>query len=168
MPPTECIYQVSNWYLKACWRKVRKTRTDGRTDGRTDRRTDGQTDGRTDGRTLPRHNTSRFSNGRIKNCKQVVRQSFISNWFNNLNNIVRNPLLRTYQKIKTNFQQEPYLYLIKEHKHRVALSRLRASSHTLDIECGRHDRPKKTHWSTALFPAYCERGWAAFCLSVYD
>ena len=31
---------------------------DGRTDGRTDRRTDG--------RTLPRHNTSRFSNGRIK------------------------------------------------------------------------------------------------------
>ena len=33
MPPTECIYQVSNWYLKACWRKVRKTRTDGRTDG---------------------------------------------------------------------------------------------------------------------------------------
>ena len=58
MPPTECIYQVSNWYLKACWRKVRKTRTDGRTDGRTDRRTDG--------RTLPRHNTSRFSNGRIK------------------------------------------------------------------------------------------------------
>ena len=58
VPPTECIYQVSHWYLKACWRKVRKTRTDGRTDGRTDRRTDG--------RTLPRHNTSRFSNGRIK------------------------------------------------------------------------------------------------------
>ena len=54
MPPTECIYQVSNWYLKACWRKVRKTRTDGRTDGQTD------------GRTLPRHNTSRFSNGRTK------------------------------------------------------------------------------------------------------
>ena len=36
MPPTECIYQVSNWYLKACWRKVRKTRTDGRTERRTD------------------------------------------------------------------------------------------------------------------------------------
>ena len=36
MPPTECIYQVSNWYLKARWKKVRKTRTDGRTDGQTD------------------------------------------------------------------------------------------------------------------------------------
>ena len=31
-----------------------------------DGRTDGRTDGQTDGRTLPRHNTSRFSNGRIK------------------------------------------------------------------------------------------------------
>ena len=29
-------------------------------------RTDGRTDGQTDGRTLPRHNASRFSNGRIK------------------------------------------------------------------------------------------------------
>ena len=29
-------------------------------------RTDGRTDGQTDRRTLPRHNTSRFSNGRIK------------------------------------------------------------------------------------------------------
>ena len=67
----------------------------------------------------------------------------IKSCINNLKNIVRNPLLRNYQKIKTNFQQEPYLYLIKEHKHRVALSRLRASSHTLEIERGRHDRPKK-------------------------
>ena len=41
----------------------------GRTDGRTDRRTDGQTDGRT----LPRHNTSRFSNGRIKTLLWPVR-----------------------------------------------------------------------------------------------
>ena len=32
VPPTECLYQASNWYLKACWRKVRKTRTDGQTD----------------------------------------------------------------------------------------------------------------------------------------
>ena len=30
-PPTECIYKVSYWYLKACW-KVRKMRTEGRTE----------------------------------------------------------------------------------------------------------------------------------------
>ena len=47
MLPSECIYQVSNWYLKACWRKVRKIRTDGRTDGRT----------------LPPHKTSVFQTG---------------------------------------------------------------------------------------------------------
>ena len=34
MPPTECIYQVSNWYLKARLKKSGKLgRTDGRTDG---------------------------------------------------------------------------------------------------------------------------------------
>ena len=53
VPPTQCIYQVSNWYLKACWKKSWKR---------------GRTDGRTDGRTLPRHDTSRFSNGRIESC----------------------------------------------------------------------------------------------------
>ena len=37
----------------------------------TDGRTDGQTDGQTDGRTLPRHNTSRFSNGRITRDERV-------------------------------------------------------------------------------------------------
>ena len=50
--PTKCIYQVSIWYLKACWKKVRKTRTDGRTDG--------QTDGHCHSKIRP------FSNGHIK------------------------------------------------------------------------------------------------------
>ena len=38
-------------------------------------RTDGRTEGRTDGRTLPRHNTSRFSNGRIKRASLFVELS---------------------------------------------------------------------------------------------
>ena len=29
---TECVNQVSNWYRNACWKNVRKTRTDGGTD----------------------------------------------------------------------------------------------------------------------------------------
>ena len=36
-----------------------------------------------------------------------------------------------------------HLHLIKEQRYRIALSRLRTSSHTLEIERGRHDRPKK-------------------------
>ena len=76
-------------------------------------------------------------------CKQSVSESFKRNWFSNLNNVFQNPILRTYNKIKITFKQEPYLYLVKEHKYRISLSRLRASSHTLEIERGRHDRPKK-------------------------
>ena len=38
----------------------------------------GRTDGRTDGRTLPRHNTSRFSNGRIKSPEN---SSEAETWF---------------------------------------------------------------------------------------
>ena len=41
--------------------------------GKRGRRADGRTDGQTDGRTLPRHNMSRFSNGRIK--------KMLSNWY---------------------------------------------------------------------------------------
>ena len=37
---------------------------------------------------------------------------------------------------------EPYLYLVKESKYRIAISRLRASSYVLEIERGRYTRPK--------------------------
>ena len=37
---------------------------------------------------------------------------------------------------------EPYLYQVKESKYRIAISRLRASSHVLEIERGRYTRPK--------------------------
>ena len=59
---------------------------DGRTDGQTDRRTDGQTDGRT----LPRHNTSRFSNGRIKNDIPIILTQSRSTFWPHLHNTVHN------------------------------------------------------------------------------
>ena len=63
-PPTECIYKVSYWYLKACWKSPENA--------------DGGTDRHTDGRTLPRHNTSGFfSNGRIKKKITIVRINWI-------------------------------------------------------------------------------------------
>ena len=37
---------------------------------------------------------------------------------------------------------EPYLYLVKESKYRIAISRLRASTRVLEIERGRYTRPK--------------------------
>ena len=47
----------------------------------------------------------------------------------------------TYRSLKPLISFEQYLRLVKNHKHRIALSRLRLSSHSLQIEKGRHRKP---------------------------
>ena len=47
----------------------------------------------------------------------------------------------TYRSLKTDISLEKYLHLVRNHKHRIALSRLRLSSHNLLIEKGRHQKP---------------------------
>ena len=74
-------------------------------------------------------------------CKILVVDRFNSNWHNNLINTEINPGLRTYQIIKKSFRLEPYLYLVGEAPFRNAIAQIRASSHTLAIERGRHTRP---------------------------
>ena len=64
------------------------------------------------------------------------------NWLEQLHNGDDNTVLRTYRLFKERHIMEPYLYLVKEAKYRVAISRLRASSHPLEIERGRYTRPK--------------------------
>ena len=51
---------------------------------------------------------------------------------------VNNPIVRTYDKIKQNFIVEPYLYLIKKPKYRIAISKLRCSPYSLAVEKDRH------------------------------
>ena len=70
-----------------------------------------------------------------------LEHEFVSDWSNKINDHVKYPILRTYRKIKSNYQLEPYLYLVKNPKYRIAISRFRASSHMLEIERGRHTRP---------------------------
>ena len=53
-----------------------------------------------------------------------------------------NTVLRTYRLFKERHIMEPCLYLVKEAKCRVVISRLRASSHPLEIGWGRYTRPK--------------------------
>jgi hypothetical protein len=65
---------------------------------------------------------------------------FRSIWTQEVNDCIKNPKLRLYKEIKESFDVEPYLYINVE-KYRVALSRLRLSSHHLGIEVGRHARP---------------------------
>ena len=71
-----------------------------------------------------------------------VRAKFRNNWFDELQDIEQNPILRTYNTFKSSFAIEPYLICVKELKYRVAISRLRSSSHTLAIERRRYERPK--------------------------
>ena len=70
------------------------------------------------------------------------RDQYIQNWNSQLSRTSSRKgragnKLRTYRLFKTTFELEPYLYLTKIIKHRVALTRLRISCHTLEIERGR-------------------------------
>ena len=65
---------------------------------------------------------------------------FRNNWVQAINDTVNNPKLRLYRSVKSDFSPELYLYINIE-KYRIALSRLRLSSHTLAIETGRYARP---------------------------
>jgi hypothetical protein len=75
-------------------------------------------------------------------CKNHLINNFIYKWSSELRNVDLNPLLRTYSLYKRNFELEPYLSSIKNHQHRIAYTKLRASSHTLEIEKGRYRKPK--------------------------
>ena len=73
--------------------------------------------------------------------KKRLKQNYITSWHRELSNIDRNPILRMYKNLKLNFELEPYLDSNIDPKFRVAITKLRASSHTLEIERGRYTRP---------------------------
>ena len=72
----------------------------------------------------------------------TIKTQFIESWKNDIRNIVRNPSLRTYTMIKSEFTSEPYLHILKNKKYQAAFSRFRAGSHTLEIERGRYMNPR--------------------------
>ena len=71
-------------------------------------------------------------------CKGALSNKFIEDWNAELNDTQKNPLLRTYKQIKTEFTMEPYLDLVQNCRYRKAISSIRTSSHTLTVEYGRH------------------------------
>ena len=74
-------------------------------------------------------------------CKYVIKEHFINEWRMSIQNTTLNPILRTYNVLKTRFGTEPYLRSVKDIKYRVAISKLRVSSHALEIERGRYTSP---------------------------
>ena len=75
-------------------------------------------------------------------CKSQLKGSFQNNWLAEINDHNRNPKFRTYSLFKTTFGLEPYLTVMKDPRYRNALTRLRSGSYNLEIERGRHCRPK--------------------------
>ena len=77
----------------------------------------------------------------LQPIKQRILDMYHQQWYTQINN---SPRLDTYCLFKHSFNLETYLDTIKEPKYRLALTRLRTSSHSLSIETGRQlNTPRK-------------------------
>ena len=77
----------------------------------------------------------------IRKAKEIMFTHNQTFFFDNVNDSNSHPKLRTYKLVKTTFGTEPYILTIKNKKFQRAIFRLRASSHRLAIETGRHTIP---------------------------
>ena len=77
----------------------------------------------------------------VESMKRDVISTYQRQWMHEINDSDKNPLLRTYKLFKNVYRMEPYLRFVKNYHHRIAMSRLRCSSHMLEIERGRHSNP---------------------------
>ena len=85
--------------------------------------------------------TSDVKHFKIK-CKQSVCDNFKSAWQLQMADIDKHPIIRLYRTFKSTFRPELYLKLVENIKYRRSISQLRTSSHMLEIERGRHTKPK--------------------------
>ena len=75
------------------------------------------------------------------NIKSKIKRKFIDKWEDDVQNIRQFPIVRTYNLFKSKFGIANHLLHVKNSKLRNALSKIRCSSHTLNIERGRYTRP---------------------------
>ncbi|MCG8046233.1 MAG: reverse transcriptase family protein, partial [Candidatus Thiodiazotropha endolucinida] len=75
----------------------------------------------------------------LKQFKQRVRDIFVQEWHSRLETSSRARCYITF----SNFQYKTYLSELKINKYRKSLSRLRLSSHRLEVEVGRWVKPNK-------------------------
>ena len=66
----------------------------------------------------------------------------MEHWSSRIQNLSRFPKLELYQNIKNGFHFETYLDLVKDSRYRNAITKIRSSSHPLEIERGRYTKPK--------------------------
>ena len=75
-------------------------------------------------------------------CKIIVQNEFMRQWTSDLRDTAVNPKLRMYRTIKSVFGREPYIDLVNDARYRIAITKIRTSSHSLEIERGRHTNPE--------------------------
>ena len=77
-----------------------------------------------------------------KYSKMTVSNCYKHSWLLEVTNINRNPVLRTYTMFKTEFGSDEYIEAISDCRYRTAMTKLRSSSHTLEVERWRYTKPK--------------------------
>ena len=101
--------------------------------------------------------------------KYKLQHNYIRDWFGEIGNVDRHPILRTYAVFKTKFTQENYIEFLSNKKYQRAISRFRVSSHRLGIETGRHEKPRVP--PELRLCKYCEseavRRWAALSYQLW-
>ena len=76
----------------------------------------------------------------LKLSKEFRYNQYTDKYFENLNNSNIYPKLRTYKLLKKDYRIEPYILSLENKNYQRALFKLRASSHQLAIETGRHSK----------------------------
>ena len=78
----------------------------------------------------------------ISDVKNKLNNFFVEHWWSRIQNLSRFPKLELYKNIKNGFHFETYLDLVKDSRYRNAITKIRSSSHPLEIERGRYTKPK--------------------------
>ena len=105
------------------------------------------------------HNVELYNVGDLKTyktrCKSVIVSIFKLNWLATLHDLNKYPIMRTYALFKFDFECETYLNTVRDRRYRNAISKFRLSSHTLEIERGRHCIPKVAVSERLCFRCNC-------------
>ena len=78
----------------------------------------------------------------INGFTNCIYESYLNFWTSETSNIENCPKLRLYCTFKKDVYIEPYLLSLLDVKLRKVISQLRLGSHNLEIEKGRHQKPK--------------------------
>ena len=88
--------------------------------------------------------------------RELRYDQFICNWKMDLHQRDKLPKLDTYKIIKSDYRIEPHILYVRNKRYQRALTRLRVSSHKLNIEVGRDSRPYSPRHQR--FCLYCDTG----------